>query len=106
MTIPEPVLTYLTSAVLFSMRRESVATLQVRHLDAAWGLRGVRVKGGKTRDIPLPTAVTQFLQAYVEGTVAKDMHTPDTPLFWSAWGRRSGGQTGAPLNGPKHSPGT
>ena len=26
------------------MRRESVATLQVRHLDGAWGLRGVRVK--------------------------------------------------------------
>jgi site-specific recombinase XerD len=81
------------------MRRESVATLRVRHLDAAWGLRGVRVKGGKTRDIPLPTAVTQFLQAYVEGTVAKDMHTSDTPLFWSTWGRRSGGKTRAPMTG-------
>ncbi|NGZ10447.1 MAG: DNA adenine methylase [Nitrospira sp. LK70] len=27
------------------MRRESVATLQARHLDALWGLRRVRVKG-------------------------------------------------------------
>jgi integrase/recombinase XerC len=83
------------------MRRESVATLQVRHLDGAWGLRGVRVKGGKTRDIPLPTAVTQFLQTYVEGTVAKDMDTvtSDTPLFWSTWGRRSGGKTRAPMTG-------
>ena|SRR6266851_9524796 len=39
------------------MRRESVATLQVRHLDPQWGLRGVRVKGGTLRDIPLPSAV-------------------------------------------------
>src|SRR3989454_619402 len=39
------------------MRRESVATLRVQHLDWTWGLRGVRVKGGKTRDIPLPSAV-------------------------------------------------
>jgi len=38
------------------MRRESVATLQVRHLDGQWGLRNVRVKGGKKRDIPLPSA--------------------------------------------------
>ncbi len=45
------------------MRRESVATLRVHQLDGTWGLRGVRVKGGKTRDIPLPAAVTEFLQA-------------------------------------------
>jgi len=32
------------------MRRDSVATLCVRHVDPAWALRGVRVKGGKTRD--------------------------------------------------------
>ena len=83
------------------MRRESVATLQVRHLDGAWGLRGVRVKGGKTRDIPLPTAVTRFLETYVKETVAKEqeMITPDTPLFWSTWGRRSGGKTRAPMTG-------
>ena len=36
------------------MRRGSVASLQVRHLDPAWGLRGVRVKGGKPQDIPCP----------------------------------------------------
>lgn len=36
------------------MRRASVATLQTRHLDALWGLRRVRVKGERTRDIPLP----------------------------------------------------
>jgi integrase len=48
------------------MRRESVATLRVHHLDAAWGLRGVRVKGGKKRDVPLPGAVMQFLGVYVQ----------------------------------------
>ena len=48
------------------MRRESVATLRVRHLDETWGLRGVLVKGGRTRDIPLPRAVMEFLWAYVE----------------------------------------
>lgn len=40
------------------MHRESVATLQARHLDALWGLRRVRVKGGHTRDIPLPESVS------------------------------------------------
>jgi integrase len=34
------------------VRRESVATLGVQHFDGAWGLRDIRVKGGKTRDIP------------------------------------------------------
>ena len=48
------------------MRRESVATLRVRNLDRRWGLRNVPVKGGKTRDIPLPTAVMQHLDRYVE----------------------------------------
>jgi len=83
------------------MRRESVATLQVRHLDGMWGLRGVRVKGGKTRDIPLPAAVTRFLETYVAKTLTKEMEqvTPDTPLFWSTWGRRSGGKTRAPMTG-------
>lgn len=83
------------------MRRESVATLQVRHLDGSWGLRGVRVKGGKTRDIPLPTAVTQFLLRYIERTLATETNpvTPDTPVFWSTWGRRSGGKTRAPMTG-------
>jgi len=35
------------------MRGESVATLRVRNLAPGLGLRGVVVKGGKTRDIPL-----------------------------------------------------
>src|SRR5215813_3837590 len=73
------------------MRRQSVATLQERHLDVEWRLRGVRVKGGQTRDIPLPSAVTRFLQTYLEQTLTKEMVMipPDTPLFWSTWGRRS-----------------
>jgi integrase len=47
------------------LRRESVARLQVEHLDPRWGLRGVRVKGGKTMDVPLPSMVMQFLTTYV-----------------------------------------
>jgi integrase/recombinase XerC len=83
------------------MRRESVATLRVQHLDGVWGLRGVRVKGGKTRDIPLPAAVMQFLQVYVErvlGAVGERVD-PETPLFWSTWGRRGVGKTRAPMTG-------
>src|SRR5262249_4019673 len=76
---------------------QSVATLQERHLDVEWRLRGVRVKGGQTRDIPLPSAVTRFLQTYLEQTLTKEMVMipPDTPLFWSTWGRRSGGKSRA-----------
>ena len=83
------------------MRRESVATLQVRHLDPQWGLRGVRVKGGTLRDIPLPSAVARYLEEYVEQVLRKalDTVTPETPLFWSTWGRRSGGKTRAPMTG-------
>jgi integrase/recombinase XerC len=83
------------------MRRESVATLRVNHLDSAWGLRGVRVKGGKTRDIPLPEAVVTFLGTFVELVLKKEMDTvgPDTPLFWSTWGRRAVGKTRAPMTG-------
>src|SRR5207245_8467082 len=79
------------------MRRESVATLRVQHLDGTWGLRGVRVKGGKTRDIPLPSAVMQFLQAYVERVLGKQIEHvgPEIPLFWSTWGRRGAGTTRA-----------
>ena len=43
------------------MRRESVASLRMPHLDSDWGLRGVYIKGGKTRDIPLPSVVMKFL---------------------------------------------
>jgi len=83
------------------MRRESVATLRVQHLDGAWGLRGVRVKGGKTRDIPLPSVVMKFLQAYVERILVKQLEKvgPETPLFWSTWGRRAVGKTRAPMTG-------
>jgi site-specific recombinase XerD len=83
------------------MRRESVATLRVRNIDGHWGLRNVAVKGGKTRDIPLPAVVTQFLQGYVDRMVAPAVGTltHDTPLFWSEWGRRHQGKTRAPMDG-------
>lgn len=86
------------------MRRESVATPQVRHLDGEWGLRNVFVKGGKTRDIPLPSAVVKSLHAYVELVVAKQVEkvTPDTPLFWSTWSRRSVGTVRAPDDRQEH----
>jgi len=83
------------------MRRESVATLRVRHLDATWGLRGVLVKGGRTRDIPLPAAVMQFLWSYVEQVLSPQSATleADTPIFWSSWGRRGVGKTRQPMTG-------
>jgi integrase/recombinase XerC len=82
------------------MRRESVATLRVQHLDGTWGLRGVKVKGGKTRDIPLPAAVMTFLQTYVQRVLARvETVRPETPLFWSTWGRRVVGKTRAPMIG-------
>jgi site-specific recombinase XerD len=83
------------------MRRESVATLRVHHLDGTWGLRGVRVKGGKKRDIPLPAAVMQFMSVYVEHFLVRHVERiePDTPLFWSSWGRRGVGKTRAPMTG-------
>jgi len=66
-----------------------------------WGLRGVRVKGGKTRDIPLPAAVMAFLEAYVERVLKREVEPvgPETPLFWSTWGRRAVGKTRAPMTG-------
>ncbi len=83
------------------MRRESVATLQMHHLDGAWGLRGVRVKGGKTRDIPVPSAVMTFLETYVERVLRREVESigSETPLFWSTWGRRAVGKTRAPMTG-------
>jgi hypothetical protein len=39
------------------MRRGSVAWLCIRNLHGEWGLRGVPVKGGKTRDtFPFPVS--------------------------------------------------
>jgi integrase/recombinase XerC len=83
------------------MRRESVATLRVRNLSPEWGLRGVLVKGGKTRDIPLPAVVMQYVQTYVDNIVAKECKglTPETPLFWSAWGHRNEGKVRRPMTG-------
>ena len=83
------------------MRRESVATLRVHHLDGTWGLRGVRVKGGKTRDIPLPAAVMQFLRVYVDRVLVRhiDKIEPETALFFSSWGRRGAGKVRAPMIG-------
>jgi integrase/recombinase XerC len=83
------------------MRRESVATLRVRNLDRTWGLRSVPVKGGKTRDIPLPAIVMQILDRYVSEhlpTLLKAV-TPDTPLFWSVYGRRGEGRVQRPMEG-------
>jgi len=83
------------------MRRESVASLRVRHLYPDWGLRGVHVKGGKTRDIPLPSVVMKFLQTYVNLVLAPDVGdvTPDTPLFWSRWAGRRGIRRLTPIHG-------
>jgi len=82
------------------MRRESVATLRAQHLDGTWGLRGVKVKGGKTRDIPLPAAVMKFLLTYVQRVLSRvETVGPETPLFWSTWGRRVVGKTRAPMTG-------
>ena len=53
------------------MRRGSVAGLRVRHLDGTWGLRDVKVKGGRTHDIPFPDAVMPFLGAYVERVLSR-----------------------------------
>jgi integrase/recombinase XerC len=83
------------------MRRESVATLRVRNLDAGWGLRNVPVKGGKTRDIPLPAAVMQYLDRYVTQYLPTEVEDikPDTPLFWSTFGQRHRGTVRRPMEG-------
>ena len=81
------------------MRRASVASLRVRNLDPRWGLRNVPVKGGKTRDIPLPTIVMQFLDDYVTQHLPTlvESATPDTPLFWSTYGQRRQGTVRRPM---------
>lgn len=83
------------------MRRGSVARLCVRNLYEGWGLRGVPVKGGNTRDIPLPGVVMEYLRCYVSEVLAKENGsvTPDTPLFWSSWGRRHRGKVRQPMTG-------
>jgi site-specific recombinase XerD len=61
----------------------------------------VVVKGGRTRDIPLPRAVMQFLQLYIEQVLAKEVDRLDgeTPLFWSTWGKRMLGKVRGPMTG-------
>jgi len=83
------------------MRRESVATLRVRNLDRGWGVRNVQVKGGKTRDIPLPAVVMQFLEGYVTQYLPTvvEVVTTDTPLFWSSYGLRRQGLVRRPMEG-------
>ncbi len=83
------------------MRRGSIATLRVGQLERDWGLRGVHVKGGKVRDIPVPAAVMQYLADYVQEVLTPEHGTltPDTPLFWSSWGKRQVGKIRAPMTG-------
>ena len=83
------------------MRRASVASLRVRNLDRRWGLRNVPVKGGKTRDIPLPAIVMQFLDGYVTQHLPTivEVVSPDTPLFWSIYGQRRQGTVRRPMEG-------
>jgi len=83
------------------MRRESVATLKVRHLDSTGWLRGVVVKGGTTRDIPVPESVISYLLTYTKEVLPSNAGkvTPETPLFWSKWGRRVVGRTMQPMTG-------
>ena len=73
----------------------------MRHLDAEWGIRNVRVKGGKTRDIPLPGAVTQYLQAFIDQVLSTEAGpiAPDTPIFWSSWGQARRGKVRQPMTG-------
>ena len=83
------------------MRRESVATLRVGHLDGEWGLRGVHTKGGKVRDIPVPGPVMRFLHAYVQRVLLPNLGSiaRETPLFWSTWGRKAVGKIRQPMTG-------
>ena len=73
------------------LRAHARGTAPPRH---AWTVvpsgREAPVKGGKTRDIPLPAVVTQFLQRHIDWVVATKVGTltHDTPLFWSEWGCR------------------
>ena len=78
------------------MRRESVASLRVRHLDADWGLRGVYVKGGKTRDIPLPSVVMKFLQSLRRARARAEVGAIDArhAALLVHGGRRTVGATG------------
>ena len=59
------------------------------------------MKGGKTRDIPLPAAVMQYLDRYVSDYLPTqvDVVSSDTPLFWSTYGQRRLGLVRRPMEG-------
>ncbi len=85
----------------WGMRRESVATLQARHLDALWGLRWVRGQRraherysvARTGD-----AVSACLRRAGGYAVCHDGHTGDAALLVCV-GRRSLGKQQAPMTG-------
>jgi hypothetical protein len=62
----------------------------VKHLDRTGWLRGVVVKGGTTRDIPVPESVIAYLLTYTKEVLPNIAGpvTSETPLFWSKWRRR------------------
>ena len=82
----------------FTRATPSAAT---RREPRPWGLRGVYTKGGKTRDIPLPSVVMKFLQTHVERVLTPEVGdvTGDTPLFWSTWAGRRGVGRVEPIHG-------
>jgi site-specific recombinase XerC len=45
--------------------------------------------------------VRRFLRVYVDRVLAREGEalTPDMPLFWSTWGKRTVGRTRAPMTG-------
>ena len=59
------------------------------------------VRGGSTRDIPVPESVIAYLLTYTKEVLHSiaGKVTPETPLFWSTWGRRVVGKTRAPMTG-------
>lgn len=75
------------------------APLLVGHLEGQWGLRSVPTKGGKVQDIPVPAPVLRFLHGYVEHVLIPELGrvTPETPLFWSTWGRKIVGKIRQPM---------
>ncbi|MFO0766071.1 MAG: hypothetical protein U0231_04600 [Nitrospiraceae bacterium] len=83
------------------MRRESVATLRLRHLDENWGLRGVTVKGAAPATFRYPWqsgAVPVGLRRTGRQS-ARFLAEAETPLFWSSWERRGTGKTRQPMTG-------
>ena len=49
----------------------------------------------------MPAIVMQFLAAYVKRVLIPETErvTPDTPLFWSTWGRKRVGKVRQPMTG-------